>query len=390
LTLVACARGAATTPPAAPPSAGGERAPAADWVVIGKRLTLRSELLGEERHLVVYDPRGPEPPAGGRDVYPVLYLLDGDAHFHHVTGLVQFLSTRGRMPPVIVVGVGNVDRARDFTPTREDRLPTSGGAERFLAFVRGELIPAIEAAYPTAPYRVLVGHSLGGLFAVHALNQAPELFDATIAVSPSLTWGQRSMQRQSESMLAARPQLERVLYLTVGDEPADDIRDYAAMLRARAPRGLRWQFEEMRGEDHGSIVHRAVHRGLELAFAGWAAPAGAATLDALEEHYRQLSARFRLPVAVPEPTLNQLGYRQLAAGRIDDAIAAFRRNAELHPQSANVHDSLGEALEQKGDTAAALASYELAVKNAALNRDPQLDLYMQRLEQARGRAKLTR
>ncbi len=371
----------------AEPAAATSPAPAGagDEVVIGERLALHSKILGEDRVLLVYRP----PPDGGTTRYPVVYLLDGDAHFHHVTGLVQFLIGQGRMPRAIVVGVANTDRTRDFTPTRAQQFPTSGGADRFLAFLERELIPAIEARYTTARYRVLIGHSLGGLFAVHALNRSPDLFDAAISLSPSLHWGERLAQRGTEALVAARPTMDKALYVTVGNEGPDMMgsnRDYAQMLRSRAPRGLRWRFEEMAQEDHGSIVHRGVYRGLELVFEGWAAPAGADTLAELEHHYQALSTRFRIPVGVPENQLNLFGYRLMAGGKLDDAIAVFRRNVELHPDSANVYDNLAEALEQKGDMAEAIRHYGLAVRHAARNRDPALELYMGRLATARNKA----
>jgi len=375
------AAGAAPTPITAA-AAGAD----GGGVVIGERMVLRSQVLGEARTLLIYRP----PPERPDSRYPVVYLLDGEAHFHHVTGLVQFLMQTGRMPRVIVVGVANVDRTRDFTPTHVSEADTSGGADRFLVFLAKELIPAVEAAYPTARYRVLIGHSLGGLFAIHALNQMPDLFDATIGISPSLAWVGDPIRQRTESVLATRPAFDRVLYFAVGKEPDDmtgSNRAYARMLTARAPRGFRWLFEEMPAEDHGSIVHRAVYRGLEHVFAGWGPPAAPASLAEVEAHYAALSARFRMTVVVPEDALNALGYRLLAAGQVDQGVAALRRNSELHPESANVHDSLGEALERKGDLAGAVKSHEMAVKNAALNGDPRLQTYKDRLDRAREKAK---
>jgi predicted alpha/beta superfamily hydrolase len=321
LALAGCAAGkqaapaAARTPaPALTPApsaafASSTSTPAASAgeIIIGERVGLRSAVLGEERTLLVYRP----PPERPDSRYPVLYLLDGEAHFHHVTGLVQFLMQQGLMPRVIVVGLSTVDRARDFTPARVPEVPTSGGADQFLAFLDRELIPAIDAAYPTADYRVLIGHSLGGLLAVHALNKAPDMFDAYISISPALGFASRATLRATEARLAKSPKLEEVLYLTIGAEGADltdSNRAFAAMLRQRAPRGLRWMFEEMKWEDHGSIVHRGVHRGLELVFAGWRAPAAAGeTLAGLERHYKGLAARFRIAAAPPEVTVNLLG-----------------------------------------------------------------------------------
>jgi tetratricopeptide (TPR) repeat protein len=197
------------------------------------------------------------------------------------------------------------------------------------------------------------------------------------------------MQKQTEELLARSPELDKGLYFTVGNEGEEMVgasRAYAEMLRARASGNLRWRFEEMDRENHGTIVHRAAYRGLEQVFDGWAAPDSADTLDALERHYSSLSVRFRFRVRAPEARVNLLGYRLMAAGKMDDALAAFRRNVELYPDSANVYDSLGEALERKGDVAQAIQNYELAVRHAARNRDPAVELFLNRLAAARNRA----
>lgn len=62
-----------------------------------------------------------------------------------------------------------------------------------------------------------------------------------------------------------------------------------------------------------------------------------------------------------EALLNRIGYTFLAQKKIADAIEVFELNAEVHPQSANVYDSLGEALLASGDREGALARYKQAL-----------------------------
>jgi len=56
-----------------------------------------------------------------------------------------------------------------------------------------------------------------------------------------------------------------------------------------------------------------------------------------------------------EADINAYGYELMGAGKVDDAIATFRKNVADHPTSWNTYDSLGEALAQKGLTADAVA-----------------------------------
>jgi predicted alpha/beta superfamily hydrolase len=60
---------------------------------------------------------------------------------------------------MIVVGIQNVDRRRDYTPDKvvTVRENNSGGGESFLSFLEDELIPELDQKYRTAPYRILFG-----------------------------------------------------------------------------------------------------------------------------------------------------------------------------------------------------------------------------------------
>ena len=82
-------------------------------ITIGKKLKFYSEVLKEERLLFLYLPSGYDQL---EESFPVLYLLDGDAHFHHTTGTVQFLAQNGRIPDMIIVAIQNTERTRDLTP----------------------------------------------------------------------------------------------------------------------------------------------------------------------------------------------------------------------------------------------------------------------------------
>ena len=53
----------------------------------------RSASQGQERPYHVYTPPSYSDTTYTPRRYPVLYLLDGDAHFHSVTGLIQILGT---------------------------------------------------------------------------------------------------------------------------------------------------------------------------------------------------------------------------------------------------------------------------------------------------------
>jgi uncharacterized protein len=348
-----------------------------------ERHRIRSKLLGQEREILVRTPPGYE----GHDApYPVLYVTDGPAQLALLSETVRFLSRNGRMPELVIVGITHVDRTKELTPTRGSLpgvpLPfeTSGGADAFLGFVEKELIPFVEKRYRTAPFRILAGHSFGGLFALHTLTARPELFQARIAVSPTFLWDGELPLRRVEELVAKRPDLATTLVYTVGDEGEENDRAYRrfeAFVSKAGPK-VRAKGIHLAGEDHNTVVFDSHYRALREIFDGWQMPIEEGAIGpkggvaAVEAHYRAVSERLGMLVAPPEPTLNLAGYQSLQDGKLDEAVATFRRGAELYAGSPNAHDSLGEALEKKGELQAALASHRQAVTLAEKRKDPLL------------------
>jgi tetratricopeptide (TPR) repeat protein len=78
--------------------------------------------------------------------------------------------------------------------------------------------------------------------------------------------------------------------------------------------------------------------------------------------YRSYRAEARHAYVDTENELNALGYRELKQKRYDRAIALFRLNVAEHPSSANVYDSLGEALLLAGQRDAAIRQYRKSLQ----------------------------
>lgn len=376
---------AAQRPATAAPATGPVDLAAAEPVHIGHRLTFRSAVLGEERPLFVRLPASYPRFASQR--YPVLVLLDGETHFHHASGLADYLARQGVMPEAIVVAVPNTARARDFTQVATADVEGSGGAPRFASFLADELLPWLDATYRTAPFRILFGHSLTGQFALWTLGEEPGLFAAVVAASPWVIWNRGWLVDDTDRRWRREPPGGRFAYLTAGDEPdlLPTLDRYRAVLRARAPKGLAWHYRPLPEDDHGTLVPATLDHGLRWVFDGWRLDDPAADLATLRRHYARVSERLGWRVEPPEQAVNLQGYRHLLAGRVEPALELFRANAAAHPESANVHDSLGEGLERAGRLDEAAASYRRAVEIGRRTGDPLLAAFEEHLAAAERR-----
>lgn len=362
-----------------------------------KRVTLKSAVLGEDRIILVRTPAGYET---NKLSYPVLYMTDGDAHMGHTSSTIEFLTRNGRMPELIVVGVTNTDRTRDLTPAKstnknaagERQFPTAGGANNFLKFFDAELIPHIEKEYRVAPYRILAGHSFGGLFVIHAMISKPGLFNSYVAVSPSLQWENAEALKRAEDFLKMQKELKVTLYTSLGNEPGtigESFDRFREVLARTNIKGFEWQAERMDDEDHGSVVLRSHYSGLRKVYAGWLGPQDLNSLKGADEHYKKLSERFGYSIPVPENLINQMGYELLFENKPEEAIAVFKANVERYPGSANVYDSLAEAYERGGRIDLAEPLYDKARVLGEQNNDPNVGIYKANYERVHAKLKET-
>jgi predicted alpha/beta superfamily hydrolase len=368
-----------------------------------KTLTLKSAVLGEDRVVLVRTPVGYET---NKLSYPVLYMTDGDAHMGHTSSTVEFLTRNGRISDLIIVGIPNTDRTRDLSPVKstaknaagELQSPTSGGADNFLKFIETELIPHIEKQYRVQPYRILAGHSLGGLFAIHTMISKPGIFNSYVAVSPALQWENSEALKRAEEFLKNQKEMKVTLFVSLGNEPGaigETFDSFRALLAKTNIKGFEWQAERMDDEDHGSVVLRSHYFGLRKVYDGWQAPrdpqSGAVIggLKGVDEHYKKLSAKFGYSIPTPEILINQLGYQLMFEGKPEEAIAVFKANIERYPMSANPYDSLAEAYERGGKIDLAAPLYDKAQVLGQQNNDPNTAIYKTNYERVSAKLKET-
>ncbi|MEV0193963.1 alpha/beta hydrolase-fold protein [Kitasatospora purpeofusca] len=175
--------------PLNPVGAGGERSLAATpdappqphWPAVGAddvlplpptRIRWASERLGGRRTVRVH------PVAGGG---PVVLLLDGDdwLYLHPAVTAFDAAAAAGELPPVTLV----------FLPAG-DRLAEYACRPELWEAVRDELLPRVaDCGVPGDPERLVVaGQSLGGLSAVYAALEFPDLVSRVACQSGSFWW----------------------------------------------------------------------------------------------------------------------------------------------------------------------------------------------------------
>jgi predicted alpha/beta superfamily hydrolase len=234
--------------------------------------TLKSADTGREYDLYF---QVPELKSGKK--YPVLFVLDGQWDFKLLDSVYGGLHYDKFVPEMIIVGITysgtNPDydrlRAMDYTPTAVKRVPGSGDAPKFLAFLKKDVFPLVEKNYQSdASKRILMGSSYGGLFTLYALFTEPDLFYGYVAAAPAVSYDDNFSFKQEKKFAEGSKNLPVRLAVSVGgvEDLTQPVKDFMDVLKSRAYNGLRLDARVIEGEGHAGNKPEAYNRGLRFMF----------------------------------------------------------------------------------------------------------------------------
>jgi uncharacterized protein len=241
--------------------------------------------------------RAPEP--GEQAI--AIYVLDAQWNFPAVAAMHANSEALGHLPPIYYIGVSyqneepgellEANRTRDYTPTafrpvdpashflRPEGYEGSGGADAFLTALEKEIVPFVERRFPVdSTIRGIVGKSMGGLLATHALLTRPNLFSHYLIISPALWWDdyflpypQRAVMRtegKSHAQHMARP-THVWIGMGEGEERLGMLADVYVLgrsLRLRSDPNLDLTIRLLPGEIHESVFATGFATGLRALF----------------------------------------------------------------------------------------------------------------------------
>ncbi|SDR05646.1 alpha/beta hydrolase [Flagellimonas zhangzhouensis] len=235
---------------------------------------IASDILGENRSCLISLPDGYFDESEKEENYPLIIVLDGNVFFETTTGVVQFMSSNTNrnylMPKSIIVAIENVDRERDFTVTKlkTKRPNTMGGGKKFLDFIQKELLPYLNENYRISQSKTLIGHSLGGLLTLNAYIDENSIFDAYIAIDPSLWWDERMIKNKVDSIPVTS--LKKKLFIATANQgeanyernkKRHDI--FYSLLNERMEGDTAVSIQYYENENHRSVPLKAIYDGLK-------------------------------------------------------------------------------------------------------------------------------
>ncbi|MGH1366352.1 MAG: alpha/beta hydrolase [Calditrichia bacterium] len=383
----------------------------AEMIAIGDKHIIDSKILGEQREILIHVPSDFYGMNETNMRYPIVVVMDGESQFISTVGVLDQLnsaaSANDLCPAMIIVGIPNTNRDRDLTPTPgvvgsdSSSLSYTGGADKLAQFLEKELIPCIDKTYPTAPHRTLIGHSLGGLFALNTLIKFPHLFTNYLAIDPFMSWDDQRFSRYVIEQLSENRFEGKNLYIATANtrmswmdlnDVRSDTSEIMKVMRSVIEFGdelkknklaISFQNKLYENENHFQIPLIATYDGLRYFYQDYPfrkmveyyhpdPPIAHANLtNELEAHFKKLSNQMGYTVRPMESYLNAWAFGFLQWKKPKFAEQLFNLNTEYYPGSANVWAAKAHYFLTQNDTVQAIRSLEksLAIKEVTYVRE---------------------
>ena len=231
---------------------------------------IKSSIMGHEYQVKI---RLPEDYDNTSNLYPVLYLLDGDHAFAMATDVVQYLIYGQHIPDLLIASPaydskklphegGKNRRASDLAPFRLYEEDPAPAAVQYLEFIQQEFIPFVESNYRVLPSdRTLWGYSRGGIFTLYTLFYKTSLFQRYIVVDG---FDERYLEIE-ETFAAQHTALPVKLFVAA---PPDDLESqrFFNILNARNYTNFHSEFVQLNNIGHFAVSAEGLTKGLVSVF----------------------------------------------------------------------------------------------------------------------------
>lgn len=334
-----------------------------------EKQTIKSAILNQERILFIYLPNDYNSDTNKK--YPVHYVADAPLSSNLYSDLIKLHNLMNYMPQSIVVGLSSDDRNHNLHPEK--------GADKYINFIEGEVIPFISNTYRTEEFKVLSGHSLSGDFALYTLLNRPDLFDAYIAGSPGPIEPILKIADNKTAIESKKPY--KFVYASIGSEEFTDTIEFKQLQKLisdKTDKSFEVHFKINKQQNHISNMAINFQGSLNQLYSDWQftlpevleKPAS----QLIVEHYNNLEAKFAYRPEIGEwevlfPLMHQLAKQ----GDLKNAIDILTYCIELHPNSDQAHAFLAKAYFDTGDIEKGKIQL---IKALELNPNNEFALYM--------------
>ncbi len=374
--------------------------PIKDEIVgIGVKKKLYSKVLDQEREIWIYKPDAYYDMNEADTRYPVVYVMDGESQFISTAAIIEQLSSPGTandvIPQMMVVGIVNINRNVDLTPPLEEdtnfgSVEFSGGADKMAAFMREELIPYIDDHYTTSDHRVLIGHSLGGLYVLNTLIHHQDLFTNYLSIDPFTAWDKERFSQVVQDSFLIGNYDEKSAYIAMANntlsfnDRISALKDTSEVM-AMSNAGVRFSNQIIKenyavdiklkyyeDENHFQVPLPAMYDAFNYFYDFYTFPemsdyyhpskSRERVVPALKAHFDQVTKKMGYDVKPMESYVNAWAWGFVQLGSHDNAKDLLELNISYYPNSAHVYTSMAHYMLNQNDTISAKVYLEKSLE----------------------------
>jgi hypothetical protein len=133
-------------------------------------------------------------------------------------------------------------------------------------------MPYIEANYKTSSFKIFAGHSLGGLTTIDCMLTHPDMFDAYIAISPSIWWDNKYILRLTEKKILNLSMANKKIFYSNGNEGDSfhsDVLKFDTLIQDGRLKGFEHKYAYYPNESHMTEPIPAYYDGLRFIYKDW-------------------------------------------------------------------------------------------------------------------------
>jgi predicted alpha/beta superfamily hydrolase len=232
-------------------------------------LKILSKVFNDERKISIYLPQIIEKDTNRK--FAVAYLFDGQfaPYTTMIKGMMEYYSQTNNNLPLIIISIHTKDRWNEFVPkssidsVNNNLFYTSKLSE----YMEKEVFPLVESKYKTLPFRLGIGHSLGGTYLLYETFKVNQLYNAIIIASPNTIYNDNELINYGKSFLSNHPEKKSFIYITSGTEGEMEnsfrkgTEELNLFITKKEFNDLNWSFSLLKGQNHMSTFPRTFNDG---------------------------------------------------------------------------------------------------------------------------------
>ena len=311
---------------------------------------INSKILNTEREIWVNLPESYYNNKLQRVNYPVIYVLDAESNFTFLTGVVSKFQSGfyPEMSESIIVGITNKngDRTKDFTHVND---------VNFLNFIQNELFPFMQKNYRVNDFRLLIGHSLGGYFALKTLYNHPKTFNGYVAHDPSVWFNDKELLNLYQNLENHSFENRFLMITQVGEsQNADHLRDHYQSikkvderLKSSKNKSLNYHYKQYIDEEHGSVPMIGSIDYLRWQFDGYRVNIKEIPnqQNLVKDSFETISRKLNYSFQPTETYINNVANYLVKQKKNDLAKQFFEQNVKNFPESLQAKEELEKFLD---------------------------------------------